>query len=889
LDDTAAVATFLFTDIEGSTRLWEREPERMRPAMAKHDALARAAVESHGGHVVKKTGDGLHAAFRDPLQAVLASVELQLGLAALEKEYDLPLRARCGMHAGAFERRDDDYYGTAVNRAARIMAAAHGGQVLLSSAVADRLAGRLAHGMALRDLGSARLRDLSRPERIHQLVHERLRADFPALRSLEGTPNNLPNVPSSFIGRERELAEVRALLGRTRLLTLTGMGGLGKTRLSLQVAADVIDDHADGVWLVELAPLHGAGRVDQAVASAMGIKEEPGQPLVEALERHVRDRRLLVVLDNCEHLLDECALLARRLLAASPNLRILASSREPLRVAGETVYAVPALEVPPPGGPVDAASVTRYAAATLFVERAAAARSGFRIDEASASAVADICRRLDGIPLALELAAARVRTLSVQSIAARLDDRFRLLASGDRSATPRQQTLRAMIDWSHELLSDEERALLRHLSVFCGGWTLEAAEAVGTGPVLAPGGVLDVLAHLVEKSLVDYDAATERYRLLETVREYAGDRLEESGEEGDARRRHFAYFAALAARAKPELFGPGQAAWLARLDLERENVVSAHEAAMGGVATAAESLAMLGSLKAYWVNRGLLELGVRMYREALAPPGSRVREDAHCRAAFELGQLLFYMGDYGAARKSLEEALAVARELGDGEMIAALLPPLGGVALGQGELAEARSYLEEAIDLGTRRGEPRYLAAARNGLAQLFRVEGRAELAAPLLRQVLAGAREMGDRESVAIALLNLAMVAVESDPAAARAMLLETIAIAEELRSRPVTQSVLEACAGLAAAAGESSEAARFFGAAEAQARKTGLRRDPADEAFLAPLVERARRALGPDAFAAMQAGGEALPHGAAVEEARNWLRSPAQRPSSAAPAALS
>ena len=887
MDDTAT-ATFLFTDIEASTRLWEREPERMRPAMARHDALAREVVRAHGGHFVKKTGDGLHAAFADALDAVLAAVDLQLGLARIEEECGLPLRARCGMHAGAFERRDDDYYGTAVNRAARIMAAAHGGQVLVSGAIAQPLEPRLPRAIALRDLGAARLRDLSRPERIYQVVHESLRADFPALRSLEVTPNNLPHIPSSFIGRERELAEARALLARTRLLTLTGMGGLGKTRLALQIAAEATEDFPDGVWLVELAPLRDPRRVEHAVASVMAVKEEPGHSLVEALERHVHDRRLLLVLDSCEHLLGECAVLVRRLLAASEHVRILASTREPLRVAGEAIHAVPSLEVPD-SSVTDARSLLGYASARLFLERASAARSDFSVDAASANAIADICRRLDGIPLALELAAARVRTLSAQSIAARLDDRFRLLASGDRSAMPRQQTLRAMIDWSHDLLSEPERALLRRLSVFSGGWTLAAAEAVGSTPALAAPDVLDVLGRLVEKSLVEHDAQAERYRFLETVREYAADRLEESGERDAARRRHFACFAALAAQARPALFGPEQAHWLARLDLERENLIAAHEAAMQGMASAAEALAMLGSLKAYWVNRGLLEVGVGMYQEALAQPACGSRDATRCRAMFELGQLRFYMGDHGRARASLEEALGIARELRDEDMVAALLPPLGGVALGQGELAEARAYLEEAIELGTQRAEPRYLAAARNGLAQLFRVEGRPELAEPILREVLAGARETGDRESVAIALLNLAMVAAQPDPIAARAMLMETIGIAEELRSRPVTQSILEACAGLAAATGEWKEAARFFGAAEAQGRKTGLRRDAADEAFLAPLVERARRSLGTEAFAEAQAAGEALHHGAAIEAARAWLGSPVNRAAASAPAAFS
>ncbi len=874
MDDPSAVATFLFTDVEGSTRLWEQEPARMRQAMARHDALARRAVQAHGGRVVKMTGDGLHAAFGDGLGALGASLELQDGLAALEAEGGLALRARCGMHAGLAERRDNDYHGAAVNRAARIMSAAHGGQVLVSQAVADQLAPRLPEGVALRELGRFRLRDLARPEGLYQVVRAGLRADFPALRSLEGIPNNLPHSLSSFVGRERELAEVRSLLGRTRLLTLTGMGGLGKTRLSLQAAAEEMDAYPDGVWLAELAPVHDPRHVALAVASAMGVKEEAGRPVAEALERHVRERRLLVILDNCEHLLDECAALARRLLGASPHLRILASSREPLRMAGEATYAVPALEVPAADAPVDARALARCTAPRLFIDRARAARSDFRVDDASAPAIATICRRLDGIPLALELAAARVRTLSVEAIAARLDDRLRLLTGGDRSALPRQQTLRALIDWSHDLLGEPERALLRRLSVFVGGWTLEAAEAVAAGAPIEPRDVVDVLGRLVEKSLAEHDAEAERYRLLETVREYASGRLDESGEGDRIRDAHLACCLALARRAKPALVGPEQAAWLARLDLERENLLAAHQWAGRTPGGAQAGLQLLGYVKLYWINRGLLELALGMYVEALERPGTQARDAARSKALFEAGQLLFYMGRHGEARGTLEESLAIARELDERDLVALALQPLGGAALGQGDFEAARRFLDEALALAREGGNARELAAALNALAQLHRVGGRPDAAEPLLRQALAIARELGDRETVAIALLNLAMVgAVDGCSGEADRGVLEAMAIAAELLSQPLAQSTLEACAGLAALRGQWIPAARFFGAAEAQAGKTGLHRDPADEAFLAPLVAKARGALGASAFEAAQRAGQELAEAQATQEARAWL----------------
>jgi class 3 adenylate cyclase len=477
----SAITTFLFTDIEGSSRLWEKDHERMQLALARHDAIAREAVERSRGAVVKMNGDGVHAAFDDPLDAVVAALRMQEMLANPAATHSVALRVRCGLHAGPSEHRDNDFFGSTVNRAARIANAAHGGQVLLSQAVAVLVANRLPAGVALRDLGAVRLRDLASPERVFQVLHPSLRENFPALRTLEATPNNLTQQLTSFVGRKRELDEVRTLLRNARLLTLVGAGGIGKTRLSQQLAADVMDDFPDGVWFVELAALSDPRLVPQSVAFVLGVKEEAGHPVVEALEKFTKDRRLLIVLDNCEHMVQACAELATRLLRSGPHLKILTSSREHLRVAGETSYPVPALAAPEPGKTSTHAALTRYEAVLLFIDRASAVQPAFQLTDLNASAVADICQRLDGIPLAIELAAARVRTLSVEMIAARLGDRFRLLAGGDRTAMPRQQTLRALIDWSYDLLTENERSLFRRLAIFAGGFTLEAAEAIGTG------------------------------------------------------------------------------------------------------------------------------------------------------------------------------------------------------------------------------------------------------------------------------------------------------------------------------------------------------------------------------------------------------------------------
>lgn len=878
MSESSIVATILFTDIEGSTRLWEREPERMRPALARHDALLRAAVASHRGTIIKMTGDGAHASFRDPLDAVGATLELQQSLAAPEATQGLALQVRCGVHTGRVEPRDNDVFGTAVNRAARLMSAAHGGQVLLSQAASENVRDRLSAGLELRDLGLVRLRDLANPEHVFQLVHPKLRQDFPALRSLESTPNNLPQQVASFVGRERELADVRKLLGTTRLLTLVGMGGLGKTRLSLQVAADVMDDYPDGVWLVEFAPLSDAQRVAQAVASVLGVKEEPGHRVEEALAKFVKDRRLLLIFDNSEHLLAACADLAKLLLQSGPQVKVLASSREPLHVAGETTYPLQPMAVPGAGEPMEPAAMMQVEAVRLFADRAGSAQPAFAVTDQNTNAVATICRRVDGIPLALELAAARVRSLSVEKIAERLIDRFRLLSGGDRTALPRQQTLRALIDWSHDLLTEDERVLLRRLAAFAAGWTLEAAEAVCAGGGIARSDVVDLLTRLVEKSLVVLEAHGGRYRMLDTVREYAQQRLGESGEGDAVRDRHLDHYLAFAEEARPRLNGPDQAAWLGRLDLERENLLSAH-AWCGRSGRGVElGLRLVSALRRYWIFRGVLGLGYGVTIDALARSGAQQHEAACCDALFDAGQLGYFMGRYTEARDYLERSLAIAKKLGDLRRVAATLQPLGSTCLGQGDRAIARCHLEEALAFARELGNPRELAAALNQVAQLCRLDGSLDSAEPLFVDMLSLARQLGDGELLAIGLLNLAMVSIgrglrDNVPG----MLLEVLTIADCVGSRPVGQSAVEVCAGLAASCEDWCRAARLFGAAESLTGQTGIHRDPADEAFLAPLVERARANLGPEAFEAEARAGRSLSYGDAIADVRAWLSTPA------------
>ena len=861
-----AVTTFLFTDIEGSTRLWDEQPERMQPALASHDALARATVGRHRGTLVKSTGDGIHAVFDDPLDGVLAVIALQQALGDPAATGGLGLRIRCGLHAGIVEQRDNDYFGSAVNRAARIMSAAHGGQALVSQSVADLVAGRLPPEVTLENLGVARLRDLARAESLFQIVHPALRRDFPPLRTLEAVSNNLPQQLTSFIGREREIRDVEALVRAGRLVTITGTGGLGKTRLSLQVAADLLDEFRGGVWLVELASFGDPRLVPQALASAIGIKEQSGGSLVEAIVRHLGDAPALLVLDNCEHLIAACAELAVQLLRSTPALRILATSRERLNVRGEATYPLAPLLVPGAD-----AQASQSDAVRLFIDRVAALKPAFDASAQDVRDIAEICRRLDGIPLAIELAAARGRTLPLRTIAARLDDRFRLVTGGDRTALPRQQTLRALIDWSYELLDASERTLFRRLAVFAGGFTLDDAEAVTADASLARDDVVDLLVKLVDKSLAVLDADGMRYRMLETVREYARERLAQSNETQSLHDRHLRHYVDVVETSVPELFGRAQGEAFARLDAERENLLAAH-AWCASAPDGAELGLRLLALKFYWIHRGVPGLGFRLGVEALARTRPDDRSVLRCRALFHVGQMACYMGRYADGERHLEESLAIARELGDGTRIASALQPLAMACLGQNDAAAAERHLTEALALVRAGGNKHDLASALNAMAQVHRARNDLEGALPLYEQVVDLARATGDRESIAFGLLNLAMVRIARDPDDRIAPILsEALAIADENRSEPATQSVLEVMAGWAAARGDFRRAARLFGAVEALAEATGLRRDPADEAFLLPLIGRARAALGAKDFAALESAGRSLGRDDAIADVRD------------------
>ena len=715
MDEPHGIVAFLFTDIEGSSSLWERMPECMALALSRHDALARDAVARHRGTVVKMSGDGLHAVFDDPVDGVEAATALQQALADPGATNGIALRVRCGLHAGVAERRESDFFGPAVNRAARIMGVAHGGQILLSHAAAELVADRLRSAMALRDLGTVRLRDLASPERVFQLLHAELADDFPPLRSLDATPNNLPQQLTSFIGRERDIAELRRLLRTSRMLTLTGAGGIGKSRLSLQVAAEALAAYPDGVWLVELAATFDPARVQNAVAAVLGVRETAGLPLPQALAAHLASRTLLLILDNCEHLVESCARTADALLRAAPGLAVLATSREPLRIHGEQTYPLPALSLPPLRGLSGAQSAGGSEAVRLFVERARQQQPAFTLTDRNAPVVAAICARLDGIPLALELAAARVRAMSVDDINARLADRFALLTGGDRTVLARQQTLRALVDWSYDLLDAGERILFNRLAVFAAGFDLEAVERVCAAPPLADAATLDLLTALVDKSLVmaESDGQAPRYALLETLREYGRGRAIGSAETARdiaaARVRHAAHYLALARTAHRELVGAEQAKWCDRLAAEHDNLRAAFAWALTEGASTATAQELGAALYRFWHLRGHLTEGRGLLRDALALSGEDTAGDARAGALYAAGVLAFYQGDLAEAESMLSTCLALRRRAGSRGDIAAALSSLANVLQNEGDTATAREYQQQALvlfrELGNRAAE----------------------------------------------------------------------------------------------------------------------------------------------------------------------------------------
>lgn len=694
---------------------------------------------------------------------------------------------------------------------------------------------------------------------------------------LQASPrHNLPLQLTSFVGHEEDLDEYAALVDQTRLLTLTGIGGCGKTRLALKLAERMLPSFLDGVWYVDLAPVLDAERLALTVATALGVPEEKDRLIADTLCNRLAGWHSLLVLDNCEHLADACADFTRRLLDAVPELHVLAASREGLGLPGERALTVRSLSVPAREPTLDRVALAGCEAVRLFIERAQQVVPKFSLTDETAEAVGEICRRLDGIPLAIELAAARVRMLSVGEIHARLDDRFRLLTGGSKAAFGRQQTLLAAIRWSYDQLAPDEQQVLNRLAVFVGGWTLSGATRV-VGETRDEYEMLDLLTRLADVSLVAMHSeadGTTRYSMLETVRQYANDRLTEGGESDTIRNLHLEFYLALTEEAEPALEGPEQSAWLARLDSERDNILGAHAWCDSGGDGTELGLRLVSALQRYLIQRGFFALAHRLVMEALARPKTQISGLAHCRALWNASEVCFFMGRYREAKAYCEKSLAMAREIGDEGRVAEALRKLAYDELSLGERAMARSHFEEALALSRRLGNDRQLAWALSGLAELYRAEGDLVNAETLYTESLSISRQRADRIFVASALANLALTSLALGAAErARDMLLEGFAIADDLRLKKYGVALLIGAAGLAAFAGDWECCARLHGATQAASEEMNYRVEPADALILAPLVERAQEALGAEAFAERESAGRTLAYEQAVAQARAWL----------------
>jgi predicted ATPase/class 3 adenylate cyclase len=825
--------TLLFTDIEGSTRLWEAEPEAMTQGLRRHDEILRSAIESVGGYVFKTIGDAFNAAFATAEAGLDAAITAQRALVGQSWPTANPILVRMGLHTGACEERDNDYFGPVVNRVARLEAVAHGGQVLVSGTTAELLRQSLPVGVTLRDLGAHRLKDLGRPEQVFQLEADLLPASFPALASLDNPdlPNNLPGQLSGFIGRERELAEVLALTGSARLVTLTGSGGSGKTRLALQAAVELLDSAADGVWFADLAAVTDGSQVPGAVAAALRQPDHSRPEAIASISEMLTCQDAVILLDNCEHVIEDAARLCEQLIRHCPRIRFLATSREPLGLEGERVYRVPSMSLPPKDA-IAAAELSGSDSVKLFVERARAHEPGFTLDDTAAPLVATICRRLDGIPLALELAAARLSSMSLRHLSDRLDQRFRLLTGGNRNALPRQQTLQATVDWSFDLLSQPERETMRELSVFAGGFELEAAEAICAVGGIDAVEVLDLLGSLVDKSLVlaEHTAESVRYRLLETVRQYAAQELFKSvgaAELMAIRDRHAEYYLRLAEEAGPALTGSRQRYWLCQLDADWENLRAAF-AQLAGQGRTSDVLRLGTSLQRFAVSRALPEV-LSYLRAAVDADDSGVTVLA-ARAQLTTGRLLEMLrqadpADRTAARGYAERGLAMAEIMNEPTLQARALGLLSELVFADGDLERVRELAQQAVDIARTTGD-------RQLLGEMLRCLAAAEPSAEENRRLRAEAlecfRQSGDELLVADELHTLYVLDIaEGGIEEARLHLEAAIAAAESLGDEMYLYFFRQDLAVLLLLEDRPGDALRLVRRCLQVARRSGIRLD--------------------------------------------------------------
>jgi predicted ATPase/class 3 adenylate cyclase/uncharacterized protein HemY len=857
------LVTFLYTDVEGSTQHWEHHSNLMKLALSQHHAILREAIASNNGLVFETAGDSFVAVFTSAPDALQAALAAQRALHSAHWEEPVGrLKVRMGLHTGLAEMRPDGYYAQhTLSRLARLLASAHGDQVVLSLATQELVRYRLPEGVKLRDLGEHRLKDLIRPEHIYQLVAPGLPTEFPLLKTLDARANNLPRQATSLVGREKEVAAVAALLRKpvVALVTLTGPGGTGKTRLALQAATELLDDFMNGVWFVELATLVEPRLVIPTIAQTLGLREERGTPIINSLKEYLKEKHLLLVLDNFEQVV-ESGREVSELIAACHKLKVLTTSRIPLHLRGEKEFAVPPLAIPDVHDvrqlpPVE--SLSQYEAVQLFAERATDVEPNFQLTEDNAPAVAQICSRLDGLPLAIELAAARTRLFFPQALLSELSSPLKLLTGGARDLPTRQQALRNTIEWSYNLLSDEEKQLFRRMAPFSGGRTVEALEAVCNHDGQLQMDVFDGVQSLLDKSLLQQregswggrDGGGEgsegepRFWMLETIHEYATEKLGESGEADALYRAHAHYFMRLGEDAEPHLTAARQAEWLTRLEEEHDNI----RAALRWARESAEEedqevgIRLGGAVCRYWEVRGHMTEGREQLAAALSRQGRETREKAsriererasraRGKALVGVGRLALRQGDYQEAREYFEEGLAAYRRAGDGTGIATSLNNLGILAYDQGEDERARTLYEESLALRREVGDKRGIAISLNNLGILAFSHEEYEKARTQYEESLAIYRKLGDKGSIATSLNNLGVVAMEQrEYERARTLYEESLAIQREVGDK---RSVALALSNLGTVAYEQEEYKR---ARTLMEESLALRREIGDKRAIA------------------------------------------------------
>ncbi len=806
--------TFLFTDIEGSTKLWENHPEAMKTAHARHNQIVQAAVEENRGYVFQIIGDSFCCAFQHTEDAVHASVRAQSELHA-ENWHGAVIKARMGIHSGNADIQENGLYQgyLSLSRVQRLMSAGHGGQVLISQSAKESMA-QFPGGVNLRDMGEKRLKDLTHPEHIYQLVIPDLPAEFPPLKTLDIFRHNLPAQTTAFIGRESEIAEVKTLITNHRIVTLTGSGGAGKTRLSLQAGAESLEAFANGVWFVELAALSDASLIPGAIMSTMGLREKDSD--IQLLANTIGSHPTLLILDNCEHLIEACAHLVERLTQACPKLHVLSSSREAFGIAGEHPYRVPSLRFPDTKHLPSLVEMAKCESVQLFVERVMTYVPSFSLTEKNASSIAQICSRLDGIPLALELAAARVKVMSVEQMASRLGDVFNLLTSGNRTALPRQQTLRALIEWSYDLLSESEKNLFRRLSVFSGGWSLEAAESICGGE--RGEAILDDLARLVDKSLVNKEEINgeARFSMLETIRQYAQFKLFASEEVEEAKNRHRDWFMKLAEEAEPKLRTGEQLPWLERLEMEHDNLRAAMSWSIERK-DVEEALRIPAAVEYFWAIHGHYHEGINWLTQALQMDEENAKRKHPLawanaiHARFGLSSAISRSLDH--FQSEMDEVVRIYRESGEDFRLGHALYHTAYIPHFAGDVEKAKSRYEESLAVYERINDAWGKGGCIHCIAHIAEERGDTEAAFDLFNRSLEVLQPVGDRWSLYHPVGDTARLAAnQGDLETAKNIFLESIQIFEELGNQSWISNSLRGLARVCYLQGDHAGARGFL-----------------------------------------------------------------------------